>query len=290
MSNSMPPHGHMWCPTLCTPGCPVPHFLLEFAQTYDAIQPSHPLLPHSPHALDLSQQQGLLQCFGSLHQSIGASFSVSVFPMNTQGWFLLALTSLISLQSKGLSRVFSSTTIQKHHSLALSPLYGPTLTWYMTTGKTLALTIWTFVGKVMSLLFNMLSRFVIAFLPRSKCLLISWLQSPSAVILEPEKRKSVTASIFFPSICHEVMRSYDVICFYFIFLILSFKPVFSLSSFTLIRGLFSSSSLYSITVVSSVYVKLLILNYALFYLHNRFRLYSSYSLSCSMFIFVYVYM
>ena len=75
----------------------------------------------------------------------------------------------------------------------------------VTTGKTIALTRWTFVGKVMSLLFNMLSRLVIAFLLRNKCLLISWLQSPSAVILEPPKIKSVTVSIVSPSICHEVM-------------------------------------------------------------------------------------
>ena len=76
---------------------------------------------------------------------------------------------------------------------------------YRTTGKTIALTIWTFVGKVMSLLFNMLSRLVIAFLSRSKHLLISWLQSPSAVILEPKRIKSLTVSIDYPSICHEVM-------------------------------------------------------------------------------------
>ena len=75
----------------------------------------------------------------------------------------------------------------------------------MTTGKTIALTIKTFVGKVMSLLYNMLSRFVIDFFPRSKCLLISWLQSPSAVILEPKKQKFVTVSIVSPSVCHEVM-------------------------------------------------------------------------------------
>ena len=75
----------------------------------------------------------------------------------------------------------------------------------MTTGKTIALTIWTFGSKVMSLLFNTLSRFVTAFLPRSKHLLISWLQSLSTVILEPKKTKSVTVSIVFPSICHEVM-------------------------------------------------------------------------------------
>ena len=76
---------------------------------------------------------------------------------------------------------------------------------YMTTGKTIALTKWTFVSKVMSLLFNTLSRLVIAFLPRSKYLLISWLQSPSAVILEPKKIKSVTVSTVTPSVCHEVM-------------------------------------------------------------------------------------
>ena len=82
---------------------------------------------------------------------------------------------------------------------------------YMTTGKTIALTVWTFVSKVMSLIFNRLSRFGIAFLPRSKCLLISWLQSPSAVILEPPKIESLTVSIVSPSICYEVMRLNDMI-------------------------------------------------------------------------------
>ena len=100
---------------------------------------------------------------------------------------------------------------------------------YMTTGKSRALTIQTFVGKVMSLLFNVLSRFVIAFLPRSKRLLISWLQSPSAVILEPKKIKSVTVSIVSLSICHEVMGP-DAM--FLLFWMLSFKPAFSLSSFT----------------------------------------------------------
>ena len=87
----------------------------------------------------------------------------------------------------------------------LSFLYSPTLTSYMTTEKTLALTRWTFVGKVISLLLKILSRLVITFLPRSKRLLISWLQSPSAVILEPKKIKSLIVSIVSPSICHEVM-------------------------------------------------------------------------------------
>ena len=126
---------------------------------------------------------------------------------------------------------------------------------YMTTGKTIALTIWTFVGKVMSLLFNMLSRFVIAFLPRSKHLLMSWLQLPSAVILEPKKIKSVTVSIVSPSICHEVMGP-DVMSL--VFWMLSFKAAFSLSSFTFFKRLFSSSSLYALRVVSSAYLRLLI--------------------------------
>ena len=91
------------------------------------------------------------------------------------------------------------------NSLALSLLYGPTLTSIHNTGKNIALIRQTFVGKVISLLFNTPSKFVIAFLPRSKHLLISWLQSLSAVILEPKKIKSVTVSIFSPSVCHEVM-------------------------------------------------------------------------------------
>ena len=115
---------------------------------------------------------------------------------------------------------------------------------YMTTGKTTALTIWTFVSKVMSLLLIMLSRLVIAFLPRSKCLLISWLQSLSTVILDPKKRKSVTASTFPPSICHEV-TGLDAI---FVFWMLSFKSALFLSSFTLIKRLFSSSLLSAIIV------------------------------------------
>ena len=109
---------------------------------------------------------------------------------------------------------------------------------YMTTGKTIALTRWTFVGKVMSLLLNMLSRLVITFLPSSKCLIISWLQSSSAVILEPQKIKSVTVYIVFPSVCHEVMGLDAMIL---VFWMLSFKMTFPLSSFTFIERLFSSS-------------------------------------------------
>ena len=107
----------------------------------------------------------------------------------------------------------------------------------------------------MSLLFNMLSRLVITFLPRSKHLFISWLQSPSAVILEPQKIKSATVSTVSPSIFHEVMGTDATI---FVFRMLSFKPMFSLSSFTFIKRLFSSSSLSAIRMVSYVYLRLLI--------------------------------
>ena len=123
----------------------------------------------------------------------------------------------------------------------------------MTTGKPIALTRQTFVGKVMFLLFNMLPRLVIAFLPWSKCLLISWLQSPYTVILEPPKIKSDTVSTVSPSTYHEVVEPDAMIL---VFWMLSFKPTFSLS-FTFIKRLFSSSLLSAIRVVSSAYLKLL---------------------------------
>ena len=139
-------------------------------------------------------------------QSIGVSASTSVLPMNTQDWSPLRWTGWISLQSKGLSKVLSNTTVQKHQFFGTQLFFIVQLSHpYMTTGKTIALTRQTFVGKVMSLLFNMVSRLVITFLLRSKRLLISWLQSPSAVILEPRKIKSATVSTVSPSICHEVM-------------------------------------------------------------------------------------
>ena len=121
---------------------------------------------------------------------------------------------------------------------------------YMTTVKTISLTIWTSVSKVISKLFNTLSRFVIAFLPRSRHLLISWLQSLSILILQPKKIKSVTVFIFSPSIFHEVMEPNAMIL---VFWMLSFKPVFSLYSSTIMKRLFSSSLLSAIRVISSAY-------------------------------------
>ena len=124
---------------------------------------------------------------------------------------------------------------------------------YMTTGKSIALTILTFVSKVMSLLLYTLSSFVIAFLPRRQCLLISWLKSPSAVILEPKKINSVIVSIVSPSICHEVMGLDAMI---FIFWTLSFKPALHFPLSPSSRGSFNSSLLSAISVVSSAYLRL----------------------------------
>ena len=134
-----------------------------------------------------SESFQMSQYFASGGQSIGVSASASVLPVNTQDWSPLGWTGWISLQSKGLSRVFPTPRFKSINTLALSVLYSPTLTSIHETGKDTALTIWTFVGKVMPLLLNKVSRLVIAFLPRSKHLLISWLQSPFAVILEPKK-------------------------------------------------------------------------------------------------------
>ena len=185
------------------------------------------------------------------------SFSFSISPSNEY-------SGLISFRIDWLALLAVQGTLKsllQHHSSKASILQCSaffTIQFshpYMTTGKTIALTRWTFVGKVMSLLFNMLSSLVIAFLRRSKCLLISWLQSPSVVILEPRKIKSITFYTVSPSIFHAVMEPDAMIL---VFWILSFKPGFSLFSFTFINVLFSSSSLSAISVVSSTYLRLLI--------------------------------
>ena len=137
------------------------------------------------------------------------SFSFSISPSNEYSGlisFWLDCLDLLAVQG-------TLKSLLQHHSSKASILRPSAFLivrlshLYMTTGKTIALTRRTFVGKVMSLLFNMLSRLVITLLPRSKCLLISWLQSPFAVILDPQKIKSVTVSTVYPSVCHEVMAS-----------------------------------------------------------------------------------
>ena len=210
--DSLQPHGLQHTRLYCVLSFTVSQSLLKLMSIESMMPRNHLilccpllLLPSIiPSIRVFSNQLGLPPC----GHSIGVSVSASVLPMNIQGWFSLELTGLFFLFSKGLSRVFSRTIVQKHPFFGTQFLYGSTLTSILidvTNGKTIALTIQTFAGKVVSLLLNSQSRFVITFLPRSKCLLISWLQSLSSVILDLKKIKSVTVSIFFPSTCHELM-------------------------------------------------------------------------------------
>ena len=168
--------------------------------------------------------------FTSGGQSIGVSASASVFSVNIKDWFPLGWTGWICHPRDSQE---SKASVLQCSAFFIVQLSYP----YMTTRKTIALTIWTFAGKVMFLLFNMLSRLVILFLPRNKWILISWLLLPSSVNLEP--RKIVSPCIVSPFVCHEVMGPDAMIVSFWM---LSFKPTFSLSSFTFIKRLFSSSS------------------------------------------------
>ena len=171
-------------PEVCPSSCPLHQWC------HPAISTSDALLSVCPQSFPASGTFPMSQMFASDNQKTTVSASTSVLPMSIQGWFPLKLTGLISLLSKRLSGIFSCTTVWKHQ------LFGtlPSL-WFISHNhmwllwKIIALTIQTFVGRLMSLLVNTLSRFVIAFLPRRNCLLISWLQSTSAVILEPKNRK-----------------------------------------------------------------------------------------------------
>ena len=246
-----------------TPGFPVHHHLQELTQTHvhwvgDTIQPSHPLSSPSPPAFNLSQDQGLFQkSVLQIRWPKYWSFSFTISPSSEFSGvisFRIDWLDLLAIQGtlKNLLQNHSSkASILRCSAFFMVQLSHP----YITTGKTIALTRQTSVGKVMSLLFNVLSRLVIALLQRSKHLLISWLQSPSAVILEPKKIKFLTVFIISLSICHEVM-GLDVIIF--IFWMLIFKPAFSLSSFSFIKRLFSSSCLSVIKVVSSAYLRLFV--------------------------------
>ena len=210
-----PRGGCLGPPTLCDPmdcsmpGFPVHYQLLKLVQTHDhhvgdAMQPSHPLLSLSPPAFNLSHikifSNELVLCikwpkYWSFSISPSKEYAGLVF-------FRIDWLDLLAVQGtlKSLQHHSSKASILQCSAFFTVQLSHP----YMTTGKTIALTRRTFVGKVMSRLFNMLPRLVTTFLPRSKRLLISWLQSPSAVILEPRKIKSDTVSTVCPSICHEV--------------------------------------------------------------------------------------
>ena len=209
MSHSLQPRG------LQHASFPVHHQLLKHAQTpvhqvSDATQPSHPLLSPSLPAFNLSQHQGLSnESVLHIRWPKYRSFSFNISSSNEYSGlisFRIDWLDLLAVQGtlKHLLQNHSSkASILRCSAFFIVQLSHP----YMTTGKIIALTRQTFVGKVMSLLLNMVgwSRLIITFLPRSKCLLISWLQSPSAVILEPQKIKSDTVSTVSLSVCHEVM-------------------------------------------------------------------------------------
>ena len=236
------------CSTLCdprdcsTPGLPVHHQLPEFTQTHvhwvsDATPPPYPLSSYSLPAFNLAQHQGLFKWVSSLHKMAKVlEFQLqNIRPSDEYSGlisFRMYLLDLLAFKSL-LQHHSSKASILQCSAFFIVQLSHP----YRITGETIALTRQNFVVKVMSLHFNMLSRLVISFLPRNQCLLISWLQSPSAVILEPKTIKSVTVSTVSSSICHEVMGPDAMIL---VFWMLSFKQVFSLSSFTFIKRLFSS--------------------------------------------------
>ena len=260
VSDSLRPHESQHA----RPPCPTPRVHPNSCASSWQCHPdiSSSVIPFSscPQSLPATGSFPMSQLFASGGQSIG--FSLSISPSNEH-------PGLISFRMDWLDLLAVQGTLKsllQHHSskasiLRHSAFFTAQLSHlYTTTGKTIALTRRTFVGKVMSLLFNMLSRLVLSFLPRSKRLLISWLQSPSAVILEPKKIKSDTVSSVSPSLCHEVMGPDAMI---FVFWMWSFKPTFSLSSFIFIKRLFSSSSLSAIRVVSSAYLRFLINAYFL---------------------------
>ena len=211
-----------------TPGRPIHHQRPEFTYTHvhqvgDAI--SHLilfLLPSIFPSIRVFSNESSLHIRWPKYWS----FSCSISPSNEySGLISFRMDWLYLLAVQGTPK-----SLLQHHSSKTSILWLSAffivqlLHPYMTTGKIIALTRWIFVGKIMHLLFNMLSRLVITFLPRSKCLLISWLQSPSAVILEPTNIKPLTVSIVSPSICHTVMGPDAVIL---VFWMLSFKANFS---------------------------------------------------------------
>ena len=256
MSDSLRPHGllhtRLLCPSLsrgvCSDSCPLGR------RCHLTISSSVSHLTSCPQSFPALGPFLMSQLFTSVGQNVGASASASVLPMNIQDWFSLGLTGLISLLSKGLSRVFFSTILWKHRFFVSQPSLGQTLTPVHDCWKNYSFDYTDLCQQSDDVsAFNTLSRFVITFLPRSNCLLISWLQSPSTVILEPKKIKAATVSTFSSSICHEVMWLDAMIL---VFWMLSFKPTFSLLSFTVIKRLFSSSSLTAIRVVSSAYLRM----------------------------------
>ena len=240
-----------------TPGFSVPHHLLTFAQVFmstELVMPSNisssvSLFSFCPQAFPASRSFPMSQLFASGGQSMGAS--ASVLPMNVQGWFPLGLSDLISLLSKGLSRVFSNM-FKSICSSVLCLLYGPNLTSVHDHWQDIALTIWTLVGKVMSLLFTTLSRFVIAFLSRSNQFLVWRLQSHLQCFWSQKEGICLCLHLFQLHLpWSDGTRCHDLY-----FLMLNFKPAFSLSTF--IKRPYSSSLISAIMAVSSACLRMLI--------------------------------
>ena len=244
-------HARLSCPSLSPGDCS--NSCLSCQWCHPTISSSVVPISSCPQSFQALESFPMNQLFASGGQSIGASASTLVLPYEYSGLISFRIDWFDLLALQGTLR-----SLLQHHNLKASILPHSTfftiqhLHAYTTTGKTMALTIWIFVNKVMFFLFNMLSSFVIALLIRSKCLLTSCSPQWSG----PNERKIYNCFYFFPpSICHEVMGLNAMIL---VFWMLSFKPAFSLSSFILIKRLFSSSLLSDIRVLSSAYLRLLI--------------------------------
>ena len=202
-------HARILCPSLspwvCSDSCPSSQWC------HPTISSSAAPFSHCPQSFPLLRSSPVSWFFVSGGQSIGVSASAPFLPVNIQGWFPLGLTRWISLQSKGLLRAFSSTTVWKHQFFGIQSSLWSNSHIHTRLLEKPQLELYRSLSAKWCLLFNTLSRFVLAVLPRSKSLLISWLQSLSPVISEPKKMKSDPISSFFLSVCHEVMGPDSVI-------------------------------------------------------------------------------
>ena len=267
MPQSVPSLSRVWLfcdPMDCSmPGFSVYHQLSELAQIHvnpvtDAIQPFHPLSSLSPPIFNLSQHQDLFQRVSSLHHMA----KVLEFQLQHHSFQWIFKTDFFGIDWFDLFAIQGIIrSVLQHHSSKASPVLWYSAFFmvqishpYMTTGKTIALTRWTFVSKVMSLLFNMLSRLAIAFSSKEQASFNVMAAVTICSDFGAQQNKICYFSVVSPSICHELMGPDAMI---FIFWMLSFKTAFSFSSFRFIKTLFSSS-LFAISVLSSAYLRLLI--------------------------------
>ena len=267
MSNSLRPHGPYHARLICPspmPGtysnsCPSSRWCHPTISTFSSLLQS---LPDSGFIFFSFSSESVL----CIRWSMYWSFSFSISPSNEYSELIsFRMDWLDFLEVRGTLKSLLQNHNSKASILRWSAFFMVQLSHpHMTTGKTIPLSRWILAGKVMSLLFNRWSNLVLVFLPRSKSLLISWLQSSYAMILEPEKIRSATISNFSPSIYHEVMRPVTMVL---VFWMLSFKAAFSFSSFTSLKRLFSSSSFSAVRVLSPVRLR-----YLIFLLQSWFQL------------------